>query len=158
MIFIAHRGNVDGPNPEKENTIDYIDEALHNGYHVEIDIWYVGSEFYLGHDNPNQKIDFKHLLDHRLFLHCKNIDALHCLTDMNSITGRFVPEFFWHQKDDFTLTKSNWIWTFPNKPLTNRSIAVFPTYNDISKMEEIGVVGICSDSIAFFREKFNELR
>ena len=28
MILIAHRGNTNGLNPERENTIDYINEAL----------------------------------------------------------------------------------------------------------------------------------
>ena len=39
MIFIAHRGNTKGPNKELENTPGYIDEALDNGFDVEVDIW-----------------------------------------------------------------------------------------------------------------------
>ena len=38
MILIAHRGNVNGKNPERENTIEYIEEAIKKGYHCEIDI------------------------------------------------------------------------------------------------------------------------
>ena len=38
MILIAHRGNVNGLNPERENTVAYIEEALGQGYHCEIDI------------------------------------------------------------------------------------------------------------------------
>ena len=38
MIYIAHRGNIRGPNPERENSPDYIDEAIQSGYYVEVDV------------------------------------------------------------------------------------------------------------------------
>ena len=38
MILIAHRGNIDGPNPEMENNPQYIDKAIDSGYNVEIDV------------------------------------------------------------------------------------------------------------------------
>ena len=31
MILISHRGNTNGRNPEKENTIEYIEQALKKG-------------------------------------------------------------------------------------------------------------------------------
>ena len=40
MKLIAHRGNIDGPNPERENSPEYIEEALKAGYDVEVDVWY----------------------------------------------------------------------------------------------------------------------
>jgi hypothetical protein len=39
MILIAHRGNLDGPNPSMENHPDYIDAAINAGFHVEVDLW-----------------------------------------------------------------------------------------------------------------------
>ena len=38
MILISHRGNTNGRNPEKENTVEYIEQALKKGHHCEIDI------------------------------------------------------------------------------------------------------------------------
>ena len=38
-LYISHRGNLTGPIPEKENTVDYINDAIHQGFDVEIDIW-----------------------------------------------------------------------------------------------------------------------
>jgi hypothetical protein len=35
MKFISHRGNVDGPNEDKENHPDYINDALGIGYDVQ---------------------------------------------------------------------------------------------------------------------------
>ena len=37
--LISHRGNVNGQNIERENTLSYIDEANFLGYDVEIDVW-----------------------------------------------------------------------------------------------------------------------
>jgi glycerophosphoryl diester phosphodiesterase len=41
MKLIAHRGNTEGPNPLEENKPEYIEEAIENGFDVEIDIWFV---------------------------------------------------------------------------------------------------------------------
>ena len=38
-IWIAHRGNTRGPNPEKENQPEYILQAINEGFDVEIDVW-----------------------------------------------------------------------------------------------------------------------
>lgn len=38
-IWIAHRGNTRGPKPEKENQPEYILQAIHEGFDVEIDVW-----------------------------------------------------------------------------------------------------------------------
>ena len=58
MLLIAHRGNINGPNQDKENRPEYLLEA-YNQFHVEADIWYIDNKLYLGHDKPqyNIKID-----------------------------------------------------------------------------------------------------
>ena len=52
MKLIAHRGNVTGPNPLRENSLEYIDDAIKLGYDVEIDVRHIEWEqqLYLGHD------------------------------------------------------------------------------------------------------------
>ena len=62
MIIIAHRGNVDGPNPERENSPDYIDEALSMGYDVEIDLRSKDKQLFLGHDKPQYPLKLGWLL------------------------------------------------------------------------------------------------
>ena len=57
MILISHRGNLSGPNPNRENSKEYILEALDKGYSVEIDVWLVKDKIYLGHDNPEYEIN-----------------------------------------------------------------------------------------------------
>ena len=40
MILISHRGNMNGIEKTKENTIEQINLALSKGYDVEVDVWY----------------------------------------------------------------------------------------------------------------------
>ena len=57
MFFISHRGNLKGPNKTQENKIEYIDKALKKNFDVEIDLWFVKKNFFLGHDEPLYKVD-----------------------------------------------------------------------------------------------------
>ena len=56
MRLIAHRGNITGPDPSRENHPDYIRQAIDLGYNVEIDVWRIGGKFILGHDEPQYEI------------------------------------------------------------------------------------------------------
>ena len=49
MILISHRGNINGKIIEAENNPGYIDDAIRLGYEVEIDMWWIDGETYLGH-------------------------------------------------------------------------------------------------------------
>ncbi len=79
MKIIAHRGNLNGPNFLTENSPDQINLCISKGYDVEIDVWYIDENFYLGHDKPIYKISFSYLLERKewLWIHCKNQDALY---------------------------------------------------------------------------------
>ena len=60
MKLIAHRGNINGPDPSKENTPEYIEQAIAQGFDVEVDVRYspLHSKLYLGHDEPDYKVDW----------------------------------------------------------------------------------------------------
>ena len=80
----------------------------------------------------------------KLWIHCKNIDALdHFVTK----TGGF--NYFWHQEDDFTLTSKNYIWTYPGKSYTKSSVIVMPEWNNVNwdNLRVINSFGVCSDFI-----------
>ena len=125
MKIISHRGNLNGPrertNKEQENNPDVVDFVIKKGYDVEIDIRQINNNLFLGHDVPNYLINLDWLLENKnsLWIHCKNLEALMLLAeeDLN---------IFWHQNDDFTLTSSGHIWTYPGKRLSKKSIAVMP--------------------------------
>jgi hypothetical protein len=145
MKIIAHRGNLAGPNYFTENTPSQINLCISRGYDVEIDVWYINGEFYLGHDNPLYKISFSYLLERKdkLWIHCKNQDALFQLNN----TGF---NYFWHQEDDVTLTSQEFIWAYPNKQNScyrNLVVLDFSVDVDFDFYSKSGVYGVCVDYI-----------
>ena len=149
MILISHRGNINGKIVERENQPQYIDEAINLEYDVEIDVWGVDGELFLGHDEPQYPIDFDWLKERssNLWIHCKNIDALLYFTDIDYSLELF--NYFWHETDTVTLTSENWIWAFPGKQPINGSIAVLPEiYND----DVSEAAGVCSDFIEKYKK------
>ena len=141
MILIAHRGNVTGANLDRENSPEYIYEALNKGFNVEIDVWLKKDKWFLGHDMPQYEIELTFLLNNFLWCHAKNIEAF------KGMLGRGV-HCFWHQKDDVTLTSNGYIWTSPGKQLTTKSICVLP---EKAKYKNMNCAGICSDFINNYR-------
>jgi len=141
MILISHRGNTNGPNDTRENNPYFMQWLIDANMNIEIDLWKYKNELYLGHDEPQYKIDSPTYLKYKYFwIHAKNLDALEYLTS----TGH---KYFWHQEDDFTLTSNNKIWTYPNKDATKQSIVVCNTLDECIKYRDQGVYGICSDYI-----------
>ena len=54
--WILHRGNNNGLSPETENDPKVLLERLKEGWDIEIDLWKINNELYLGHDAPTYKI------------------------------------------------------------------------------------------------------
>lgn len=80
--MIAHRGNLDRPNPTEENKIEHIRHAIDEGFHVEVDVWVKDGTVWLGHDAPQHQTDIDFLLSisEHLWAHAKNDEALFVLT------------------------------------------------------------------------------
>ena len=137
MILISHRGNLNGPKPDQENSPNYINNAISKGYNVEIDVWFK-DEFFLGHDEPLYPVKPEYLINTKLWCHAKNIEAVEALKSINS-------HFFWHQQDDVVLTSKGYFWTYPGKKLFKNSICVLPEKASYTKFQ---CAGICSDYIS----------
>jgi len=140
MYLISHRGNIDGPDPSKENTIKQIDKVISMGIPVEIDIRFFDKKWFLGHDHSQHQINKSFLLKNKemLWCHAKNIYALEEMLDLGI-------HCFWHQEDDYTLTSKGIIWAYPNK-YTGTGILVMPSkefFNENIKQ----IYGVCSDDL-----------
>ena len=152
MKLIAHRGNTDGPNPLEENRLEYIDFAIQLGYNVEIDVRREDYQFYLGHDESQYYVPMTWLVKRKdkLWIHCKDFKSLDIFSS-SSVDFHY----FWHQEDDFTLTSKNYIWTYPGKKYTPKSIIVMPERtNKIEKLIDLKLFncyGICSDYISYLK-------
>ncbi len=136
MILIAHRGNVHGPNKERENTPDYIDEALNLGFDCEIDVWMKDGNLYLGHDEPVTPItvNFLHDRSSKLWCHAKNLEALEFLVE-NSFNA------FFHDSDEYTITSKGYIWAHTKSKLSKNTICVMGTPSQ-------DCLGLCHDHLA----------
>lgn len=140
MKIISHRGNLDGRLESWENEPTYIDNAIKQGFDVEIDVWFQDDVLYLGHDKPMYGVDFRWFRDRlsKLWIHCKNLEAAEFMK-----TCGYDINYFWHQNDDFVLTSGGYFWTYPGKKLCSYSIAVLPELVD--KYDMTNIFGICTD-------------
>lgn len=148
MIFIAHRGNLEGPNKDKENHPDYIDDAIDLKFDVEIDLWLVNNQYVLGHDEPQYDVDMEWLMrrTESLWIHCKNLEA------MSALDARYF-NFFWHENDTVVLTSHAHIWAFPGKQPIKNSIAVMPEiHNDKLDLCK----GICTDYVLKYKKQLTK--
>ena len=175
MILISHRGNINGKIPEKENTQEYIQQALDLGYHVEIDIWRENNKLFLGHDNAENEVEERWLLDRRekLWVHAKNPDALFHLTYETIPKEKCLCVFF-HENDRYTIIQNErnkhgvlvdgLIWAHDTRKINSKCIIPIldktqceafrfdRSYDTSVKNLGEGVFGVCSDYIELLNE------
>jgi len=144
MKFIAHRGNYAGKS-SKENSPEYVIEALNAGCDVEIDVWYNNSQFYLGHDFAQYSISKQFLEQTGLWCHAKNIAAVKQLSANKNI------HWFWHETDKITITNRGYIWTYPGL-LVEGSVINQPTKDMLKDLDLSRFYAICSDDLSILKE------
>ena len=145
--FISHRGNLRGPNPERENEPQYILEAIDAGFDVEIDVWMHQGSLYLGHDEPTYEISPDFLVDNqeKFWCHAKNNEALFYL-----IKNRDKFHSFSHNQDPYVLTSQGVIWAYVGMPVNKNTVCVLPEQckdGTYEKEDLANCYGICSDEI-----------
>jgi len=133
MLIVSHRGNINGRIETAENHPDYILKALSLNFDVEVDVWNVDGDFYLGHDSPSYKINIDFLNNKKIWCHSKNFDAFINLRKNNIHT-------FWHENDKMTLTTKNIIWCYENVFVPD-AITVCLNYKTVPKF----IKGVCTD-------------
>ena len=136
LYIISHRGNLRGRLPERENTLDYIDEAIAEGFDVEIDLWFHEGKFFLGHDGPETEVQMQQLIDRsfNLWVHAKNLDVVTYLLQTEL-------HWFWHDKDTMTLTSEGIPWAQPGQFVPNGITVEFEIINIPSY-----ALGVCTDN------------
>ncbi len=142
MLLVSHRGNLFGPEEETENSPAKIAEVINQGFDVEIDVWSIDNKIYLGHDKPTHLITTDFLLRPKLWCHAKNIEALEHLLNIGA-------HCFWHESDHYTITSNRFIWTYPGKQLTPRSVIVCHTKKETDMVLSTNAYGVCSDYVGY---------
>lgn len=144
MRLIAHRGCTNGVKPDLENSPEFIQQAINNGFDVEIDVRKVEDKLFLGHDRPEYKIELEWLLERKdnLWIHTKNFAALSYLMDKDV-------KIFYHEKEDHTIiNNSGLIWSHNLREAKEKSIIPLLSFVDALKYDQYpGVYGICSDFV-----------
>ena len=107
LIKIAHRGNFSGKNSSLENTKNYIDNAIENGYYCEVDVWYEDGKLYLGHDEPSEITDLDFLSNRKIICHAKSRKTAIYLSKYQDV------HYFCHDEDFCAVTSNGWIWQYP---------------------------------------------
>ena len=126
--IIAHRGNLNGWNGARENTFDYIKEALDAGFDVEVDVLELKDMFTLvtGHDFKSDEFPLTDLIDidiDRVWFHCKNLEVF---LEMRKRT--MAINYFFHDTDEATLTRYGDIWLYPKEKIivADKTVNVLP--------------------------------
>jgi hypothetical protein len=150
-VYISHRGNINGVDERRENSPEYINEAIEAGYDVEVDVRLDHEgKYWLGHDYPQYEIDKKWLTDRNSFLwiHAKNVQALIALKDDHRV--------FAHNCDDQTIiSNSDYIWTHDLSNITRRSvIPLLDKSHDIKVYANTEFYGVCSDYVEYYKTEF----
>ena len=148
MKLISNRGNINGSNPELENTQIYIQEAINRGYDVKIDLWVKDKKLYLGTDGPVNQLDIDWLerCSSRLWLHCKDTEVMAKFVELDPRGTNL--HYFWHENDTLTLTSRGYMWVYPGKQPIKGGIAVLPELND----DDVSACyGVCSDYIERYK-------
>lgn len=139
--LIAHRGNIEGDNPDSENHPEQIEQVV-NKFDCEVDLRFKekSSELFLGHDGLDYKVELEWLVNfkERLWIHCKDYASLNFLSLNN-----FDLNYFWHQDDDFTLTSKGYIWTYPMKRVGSKSVIVIKDTKELN----LDCFGVCTNEI-----------
>lgn len=146
MRVIAHRGNLTGPDPEKENTWAAVRKCARLDIDAEIDFWVKDNRLCMGHDENNLEqvslYQFRELKIN-IYAHCKNLDALQFLGQ--NTPGNMIP--FSHDVDDFVALRNGEIWAHPNylKNIKDKTMVIAMTWGEPVKEELLGFAGVCTD-------------
>lgn len=159
--WILHRGLCAGPSTALENHQDLLCAAMEAGWDVELDLWKVGEQLYLGHDwadASKQPLTVPFFLGYKnAWIHCKNMEALAYMINAAE-ANESLAHYFVHDIDEATLTNTGEAWCYPGKWAGRRSICVLPersaTLAEASATAfglQRQIAGVCSDYLpAYF--------
>jgi hypothetical protein len=137
-IVISHLGNISGRNPERENTLSYIREALDAGWHVCVRVRYANDAFMLPHASGWSIAPPAMLSKQRIWCYTDDAESMDALCGINA-------HAFFLTENMPTLTTAQFVWTLPPHRLATRSIAAFPELTDAAWLESAEPAGVCSN-------------
>ena len=146
MRLISYRGNKQGPNPELENTMGYVQETINRGLDVMVDLWLIDNKIYMGPEESKEPIDFDWLerFSSRLWLNCRDHELLSRFLDLDPI-GKYL-HYFYLGSAETTLTSRNYLLATEDFKTKNCIVFLPDINNNITD-----VYGICTNDINNFK-------
>lgn len=144
MIIISHRGNLNGVDSSSENKPDFIVQTLDLGFDVEVDLRLHNDKLYLGHDEPDYRVDLNFLKQSGVWVHAKNKEVIPLLRNEKDI------HWFWHETDQLTLTSRGYVWCFPGHEIEGGIMVDHG--QDVQP--EINIAGVCTDDPIMWSKQF----
>ena len=147
MLFISNRGNLSGPNLQRENDPEYIEKALKLGYHVAVDVWLIPENnqptLALGDLQPKYKVSLDFLQSPGIIARTTNIVCLQYLLSncVHVVTNGSTP----------SLSSQGLIWTpAGSRIVTPERVLVMPEWftSDLKTAIRAPCKGFCSDYIS----------
>ena len=136
MILIAHRGNLYGRQPERENSPEYLNEAINQGYHVLADTWYYDHCFWFGFHHPKDTslcykphVDWLPYAMNSVLLRARNPEALIKANELGL-------NAFWHQTDSYSLTTWGDLLGFYGAPACGESFVCMMPHRECSLVDD----------------------
>lgn len=138
-IIISHLGNLDGRQPDLENTLPYLQTALKKGWHVCAQVFFRHGKFLLPHNAGLTPVPPAFFSNQKVWCVALDPPTLDALCDINAHT---IPA----TAADVVLTSAQFLWTLPPATLTPRSIAVFPELAESTWFGDNEHAGICTNA------------
>lgn len=152
--WIAHRGNVIAPQPERENHPEYVEDAILAGYDVMVDVWWNNDGFFLGNEQPSHLVQRDFLERNKEALWCRARDAT-SLSKLLEIPGIHV---FIVEQDHVVLTSRGVPIVTHGRMVDSFCVCVLPErVRTYSEWHLRRCYGICSDFIAKYKETISAL-
>ena len=142
-IIISHLGNISGRQPDKENTLPYIQAALKAGWHVCVDVVFRNGAFLLPFDGGHASAPPALLSKQRVWCRAFDAETIDALCNINA-------HCFLVSQDFMSLTSSQFLWTLPPHALVDRSIAVYPELAPPDWLANFEPAGLCSNEPASY--------
>ena len=143
MKIISHRGNLLGPDKLLENNPQHIRQILKDypSLLVELDIWVLNYDLFLGHDRPEYLIHrnylFDYLIPNRTYLHLKSLETVSFFSE-NNLDLRY--NCFYHNNDSLVFTSLGEKWCYPGVYIRTGITVMTDDSSPPSR-----VSGICTD-------------
>ncbi|NDE17992.1 hypothetical protein EBZ80_24020 [bacterium] len=83
-ILIAHLGNINGPRPDKENRLAYLQAALKAGWHVCAEVVFHQGSFLLPFDGGFNVAPPSFFSNQRVWSRCYDAETLDALCNVNA--------------------------------------------------------------------------